>query len=193
MVDYGRKRFNLNIKYGDFLKTKIEEKFDAMAFRLSIEHMKNPLSYIKKAKNVVKNGGILFITTLNVDSFPAKVCGKAWEWMTPPAHLFFFSPKTIKIFLEKENFKILKINTRRGDASGLFFSIAAAIAFRFGFWNFLKKVFVREKVENKNNLRYNYFSFLKLSEMLNIPFLPLEFFLNTINKSPEMIIFAKKI
>ena len=70
-----------------------------------LEHFRNPLSNLKKAKSLLKKDGILVIQTPNYKSLMARIC-RDWAWWMVENHKFFFSPKSIKLLLEKVGIKI---------------------------------------------------------------------------------------
>lgn len=57
-----------------------------------IEHLPDPDSTLASVLSILKPGGILVITTGDWSSPLAKVMGRRWRLMTPPQHLFYFSP-----------------------------------------------------------------------------------------------------
>ena len=51
--------------------------------------------------------GLLMISTGDWDSLLARAMGKRWRLMTPPQHLFFFSPETLGALLERHGFQVV--------------------------------------------------------------------------------------
>ncbi len=116
--------------YGDQVKLQTgneidfpDKYFDAVTLFDSIEHMPNPINTLKEVTRVVKDDGLVVISTPNVNGlFPrltfyllCKFFG-AWEHPTPPGHVFQFSKKTLRKTLEKaglewgdsKNFEVFK-------------------------------------------------------------------------------------
>ncbi len=90
------------------------ESFDAITMREVIEHLPNPLQTIKKTINLLKPGGVLFITTGNYDCPERKIKGKNWNYFMPEGHLTIFSHNTMKNYLMKAGFRKILI-TNQGD------------------------------------------------------------------------------
>jgi len=111
--------------------------------------------------------------------------------MTPPAHLFFFPPKTIKKFLQNEGFEVVKIAARTGVAYNLLFSIFTALVYRLGFWDYLKRKDGERQVANKQGLEKVSSNNIRVINILNFPFKLLEFILNKFNMGPELLVWAK--
>lgn len=72
-----------------------------------IEHLFRPDEYMNTIKKVLKKDGYLLIVTPDIGSLPAKVLGKNW-WFIYLAHLTYFNKKTLRMFLDKQGFKIVE-------------------------------------------------------------------------------------
>ena len=85
---------------------KFGEKFDCIMLRGTIEHFTNPTEAIEVASKLLNPGGYLFFTaTPDVDSFSAQLYREKWNQFVPPAHLFYFSVKTLTRLVEKYGLK----------------------------------------------------------------------------------------
>ncbi len=74
-----------------------------------IEHLSDPLSSLSEATAKLRPGGILLLTTGDFASLCARITGKYWRLMTPPQHLWFFTPTAIKMLGEKLGLECLSI------------------------------------------------------------------------------------
>lgn len=107
------------VSYGDRVKIQAgnridfpDQYFDAVTLFDSIEHMPNPISTLKEVARVVRDDGLVVISTPNVDGlFPRLtfylLCKtiSAWEHPTPPGHVFQFSKRTLHKTLKKAGFE----------------------------------------------------------------------------------------
>lgn len=102
---------------GDFEKLHIEkESVDVVTMLHVLEHLKNPLEYIRILKNILKSGGILFITLPNIQSrssllklFLEKIRLKRKNiaaYYDTAHHLFYFTPGTLRALLTKNGFDV---------------------------------------------------------------------------------------
>ena len=57
----------------------------------AFEHVHDPLAVVEKFERVLAPGGVAVITTVDFDSWLARLLGKRWRLMTPPEHLFFWT------------------------------------------------------------------------------------------------------
>ncbi len=83
------------------------KKFDAVVMQDLIEHVKDPVGVVNRAKNLLAENGLLLITTPDAGSLWAKAWGKHWHAFVPPQHLFYFSVKNLASILEKNGFKVV--------------------------------------------------------------------------------------
>jgi SAM-dependent methyltransferase len=61
-----------------------------------IEHLPDPHGTLELCRRHLNPGGVIVITTGDFSSFYAKLAGRNWRLMTPPQHLWFFTPKSIR-------------------------------------------------------------------------------------------------
>ena len=61
-----------------------------------IEHLPDPPSTLALCRKHLNPGGVIVITTGDFASFYARLAGPRWRLMTPPQHLWFFTPESIR-------------------------------------------------------------------------------------------------
>jgi SAM-dependent methyltransferase len=69
--------------------------FDAIVMLDVIEHLPDPLDMLRLLGRHLAPGGIMVITTGDFGSLAARLLGKRWRLMTPPQHLWFFTPDSL--------------------------------------------------------------------------------------------------
>jgi len=114
-----RKKTGINILCGEIFNLNIEEEFDAVSMLHVLEHLKRPEKYLKKISGVLKKNGILFITLPNIQSrsslfklFLEKAKLKTKNvaaYYDTDHHLWYYSPFSIRYFLEKQGFQIIRM------------------------------------------------------------------------------------
>jgi SAM-dependent methyltransferase len=86
---------------------KIKDNSKDVAVALDvIEHSIDPDKFLQNINKKLKINGKVFLCFPNSDSFKSKFLNNKWDMVVPLAHLNFFSKKSIKISLEKNNFKL---------------------------------------------------------------------------------------
>jgi 2-polyprenyl-3-methyl-5-hydroxy-6-metoxy-1,4-benzoquinol methylase len=69
--------------------------FDVIVMLDVIEHLPDPLDLLRLLGRHLAPGGIVVITTGDFASLVARLLGKHWRLMTPPQHLWFFTPESL--------------------------------------------------------------------------------------------------
>lgn len=89
----------------------MREKFDCLcAFEL-LEHLHQPEVLFHKAYEMLKPGGILFLTALNCEGFDIQLLWEYSKNIYPPQHINFFNPSSLRKILEDKGFFIEEIST----------------------------------------------------------------------------------
>lgn len=83
--------------------------FDVVTLNHVIEHILNPIKTLEEINRILKDNGILFISTPNIGSLQFKVSREKWFGLDVPRHVNFYTPKTITALLRKNGFNIVRI------------------------------------------------------------------------------------
>ncbi len=108
---YAQEKLGLNVYCGEFLTMETTKRFDVICLWDTIEHLVAPEAYLEKARQLLTEDGILFLTTGDIDSFNARLRGANWRQIHPPSHLHYFSRQTITLLLERLGFSVVGIET----------------------------------------------------------------------------------
>jgi len=110
-VQKARRRIpNVQIIHGTIFDGNFKDgEFDCVIMRYTLEHLKNPSETIKEVQRILKKGGIFTAAIPNAASWENWTYGRYWSEFDFPRHLTIFSQVTIKRWLEKRGFQILKI------------------------------------------------------------------------------------
>ncbi len=110
------------------------ELFDVINAGDVIEHLTDPVSFIQILRNKLEVGGVLIVTTPNVDSpwskytyFLFKYFHIPWSTLTPIAHINNFSLSSLELLLRKNSFKIISSHF---NAPGLKYELGHTHLFR---------------------------------------------------------------
>jgi SAM-dependent methyltransferase len=96
-ADHGR-RAGLNILSGmaDAANLRRIGHVDVIVLFDVIEHLPDPRETLALCCQHLNPGGIIVITTGDFSSAAAKLAGAKWRLMTPPQHLWFFTPESMR-------------------------------------------------------------------------------------------------
>jgi SAM-dependent methyltransferase len=83
---------------------------DAIVTADVIEHVHDPLAFLRRISELLTDEGVVFIATPDVGSVIARVL-RRWWWSIIPNHLWFFSRTTLRRALESAGFEVIEIST----------------------------------------------------------------------------------
>jgi 2-polyprenyl-3-methyl-5-hydroxy-6-metoxy-1,4-benzoquinol methylase len=105
---YAKEVLKLNVLNCDLINTKFENNFfDVICLIGVIEHLLDPVSYLKEINRISKDDGLVLITTLNIEGVVKRL--NLFEYK-PPEHIFYFSKKSISNLLNKNGFLVEKVS-----------------------------------------------------------------------------------
>lgn len=97
------------------IKCTIDEfnnsSIDCITFNDLIEHVFDPYAFVLECYSKLNLNGILMLSTPNGEGFDFKILKEKTENITPPEHIQYFNPHSIKVLLEKVGFEIVDIST----------------------------------------------------------------------------------
>ena len=115
---YAREQFGLPVFTADLLDAPFAARsFDAAIMWHVLEHTHDPGPQIARLFDLLRPDGVLGLRVPNIAGFGARVAGRSWDWMCPPAHLWYFSSQTLPRLLAQHGFDILEVATLRGDGN----------------------------------------------------------------------------
>lgn len=109
-LEHAQKVLGLPVENIDFLDARLDQKIaNVIVMWDTIEHLIRPDLIIRKASQVLKDGGSLFLTTGDIGSLFARLRGKNWRLIHPPTHLHYFNKDTIRRLLDDAGFETITI------------------------------------------------------------------------------------
>ena len=92
-----------------------ENFFDAVLLFHVIEHLPSPKKILNEIFRILKQGGRVFISCPNADSYLSKFFGEYWAGWHLPFHFYHFTPQTISKLIGLTPFDIVKSKARTSD------------------------------------------------------------------------------
>lgn len=125
-VEHAKENAGLKTIHADFLKwrPKKHQRFHIVTINKVLEHVKNPVSMLLKAKRLIRPGGLLYV---EVPDANAAVLGKNRQEFFIE-HLHVFSSKSLLLTLEKSGWSVSRVQNIRepsGKMSILAFAFCA--------------------------------------------------------------------
>ena len=150
-----RKELDLSSKQSIFsFLSNNKKKFDIIFMFDVIEHLDDPKEVVKICSNHLNKNGRLIISTMNMDSFFAKLTGKHYPWIIS-MHKFYFTDKSIKKLVNSNNLELNKIinDVRIITLEYLFLKISQKITFL----KFLYKIILKLKFLKNIKIKFSLF------------------------------------
>ncbi len=101
-----KNKFNIDVLVGTINDYPLKNQFfDLITLVDVIEHINNPVEYIQYISSHQKSGDVLLIVTPDFGSPTSKLLKKNW-WHVRPAHISYFTTKSINNLLNKYGYNI---------------------------------------------------------------------------------------
>lgn len=106
---YAREKLGLKVMTGEIEETHIgDESYDVILLLHTLEHLPNPVSALIELAKHMKQDSRLIIQVPNAASLEARLQGKNWQGWRIPYHLYHFSPKTLRLLINKCGLEIIR-------------------------------------------------------------------------------------
>ena len=103
-------------KFGDHVERKplsrlsfLPKTFDLITMFDVFEHLLEPQKDLERVRSVIKDNGILTISTGDQGSTWAKMMGRKWTFYNPPQHFNYFNKDNIKMILDQSGFEVINL------------------------------------------------------------------------------------
>jgi SAM-dependent methyltransferase len=129
-ADYARNRLHLDVVQSgvEDYPMKPESK-DVIVLWDAIEHLRDPFLAVEKIAKALRPGGILALTTGNVDALVPRIQRTRWR-LFHPLHLYYFSLQSMKKLLGQAGLEPIHSSHEGNDRSVR--QMAQALGTRFG-------------------------------------------------------------
>jgi 2-polyprenyl-3-methyl-5-hydroxy-6-metoxy-1,4-benzoquinol methylase len=98
----------VNSMFEEAIEEGLDRNFDLVIAAGIIEHVVDPVKFIKFCSSITKPGGTLLIQTPNTSSMLARLMGKRWFCYSPIEHIYHFNINNITKLLNDNSFKVKK-------------------------------------------------------------------------------------
>ncbi|MFA5103949.1 MAG: glycosyltransferase [Candidatus Margulisiibacteriota bacterium] len=106
-TDYARQKLGQKVTKGTVSDLDPSEKeFDVVTMFDVLEHLLNPINDLELVNKRMKKGGMLILSTLDIDSILPKILGGKWPWLMD-MHIYYFNSQIIEQILQKTGFKVV--------------------------------------------------------------------------------------
>jgi 2-polyprenyl-3-methyl-5-hydroxy-6-metoxy-1,4-benzoquinol methylase len=88
------------------------ERYDLITLWDVIEHLADPTGELRRLKSLVRPGGLVAISTMDVDAPVARLLGRNWPWYMQ-MHLYYFSRRTLAQAVENAGYEVVEVRRHR--------------------------------------------------------------------------------
>ncbi len=101
---------SLRMIVGDLASESLAgELFDVITFWHALEHMPDTAGCLNRARELLRPGGLVFISLPNLDSLQAGLFKEHWYCFDDvPRHLYHFSRRSLDLFLSRAGLKVIR-------------------------------------------------------------------------------------
>ena len=118
-AEYGRREREVDIVNGFLEEARFpSENFSVVHFSHLIEHIPDPVRFMREVARITVPGGMCIVTTPNIGGFQSLLMGPRWRSAIPD-HVVLYSKRTLRRLLEGAGFVVEKTKTWGGLAAGL--------------------------------------------------------------------------
>ena len=76
-----------------------------------LEHVPNPVQTLEEIRGILADRGRLIIGVPNLNSLARRAVGASWDGLELPRHLTHFTPRTLRMVLDRAGFHVWRLRT----------------------------------------------------------------------------------
>lgn len=106
---YAREKTGVNVYHGYLSenKAKLAPSYDLVVSWDVLEHVRDPVGFLRECGSYVREGGALCVSTVDVDTWVPRLMGTRWPWLIN-MHLVYFGNRSIKYLFKRAGFDIVQ-------------------------------------------------------------------------------------
>ncbi len=130
LAQTARDHHGLDVVTDDFMGHSFDEKYGAVSAQHVLEHMNDPVAFVRKAHGLLTDSGFMLLAVPNHDSLLQKWVGSAWLCRAEESHLFHFTRKSILWLAEQVGFRPLVCTTWQYEMADVLWALKKRLAER---------------------------------------------------------------
>jgi len=110
LIEYGKKAFHVDLTHTRLDEAKFPDGyFDAITMFNLLDHIDEPLTFLKEVERVLKPGGVIYLNLHDAGGWKAKKFKENWSAYCPPGHLYYYDLGTLEAMLHKVGLKFFRV------------------------------------------------------------------------------------
>lgn len=106
---HAREKLDLDVHCGQLEDAPLDAKFDVITAWDTIEHVPNPLEFLRSARKLLSDDGVITFSTPYFSSLPATLLGTRWWTLKPTEHIWHFTPETHQLVFARAGLAVTRI------------------------------------------------------------------------------------
>ena len=107
--NHAKRNLGLNVVNKDLIGARFDTGFfDIVTLWNVLEHLHDPVELMNEVYRILKEKGIVVLTTGDIESPLARLKRGRWRMLIPPIHLSHFSPSTINYLLDPSGLDLIE-------------------------------------------------------------------------------------
>lgn len=106
---YARDELGLTVHTSQLEEAELEPPYDVIVAWDTIEHVPDPVSFMRTVRGLLAEDGILAFSTPYISSLPGKLLGQKWWTLKPVEHIWHFTPETHAIALARAGLGLIEV------------------------------------------------------------------------------------
>jgi SAM-dependent methyltransferase len=95
----------------DFATVALDPGFDLIVFSHALEHMRDPLAALMKARELLAPAGRIFVATPNASGALSRLTGHNWWQLDAPRHLVVLSKDGMRRVAARADLRLVDLHT----------------------------------------------------------------------------------
>jgi dolichol-phosphate mannosyltransferase len=88
-------------------RTKLRPRYDAVVSWDVLEHVRDPVAFLRECATFLDPGGVLCFSTLDTDSWPPRLLRRRWPWLMD-MHVQYFDRHVLEDMLCRAGFRLVR-------------------------------------------------------------------------------------
>jgi len=106
---HARDVLNLPVHQGQLGGARLDRRFDVIAAWDTLEHVPDPVAFLRAARTLLEDDGLLVFSTPYISSLPARLLRTRWWTLKPTEHIWHFTPRSHQLVFARAGLVVTRI------------------------------------------------------------------------------------
>ncbi|MGI8693745.1 MAG: class I SAM-dependent methyltransferase [Geodermatophilaceae bacterium] len=106
--EHARTVLRLNVHQGQLDDAVLDGPYDVIAAWDTLEHIPDPVAFLRTARELLADDGVLVFSTPYISSVPARLLRTRWWTLKPTEHIWHFTPRTQQLVFARAGLTVTR-------------------------------------------------------------------------------------